>query len=72
MTLQTRYVNEYLELKHSFYRIVTYFRICHDCKNLFCFGKYDFKLWLPVLISSSIFQLINMRNNGARKYWYVL
>ncbi|RIA78753.1 hypothetical protein C1645_883037 [Glomus cerebriforme] len=49
--------------------VITYLRICCNCTRLSYFGNYDYKLWIPTLVLSSIFQLINMHNHGPRKYW---
>jgi hypothetical protein len=53
-----------------FCRMTTYLRICHE-KYIY-HGKYDYKLWLAVMIASITFSLININNHGSRKYWYVL
>ncbi|PKY48394.1 hypothetical protein RhiirA4_445320 [Rhizophagus irregularis] len=47
--------------------ITTYLRICHE--KYFDYGRYDYKLWLIVLITSTILQIINIPNHGGRKYW---
>ncbi|GES95850.1 hypothetical protein GLOIN_2v1490005 [Rhizophagus clarus] len=47
--------------------VITYLRICRGIH--FNYGKYDYKLWLIVIVGSLIIQLINLQNYGKREYW---
>ncbi|CAG8515134.1 10821_t:CDS:2 [Funneliformis mosseae] len=47
--------------------ILTYLRICRGM--FFNYGKGDYKLWSLVLFLSVIFQILNYKNHGPRKYW---
>ncbi|CAG8595897.1 1771_t:CDS:2 [Funneliformis caledonium] len=46
---------------------ITYTRVC--CEIYFEYGPYDYKLWLIVIGISATFQVINIPNHGARKFW---
>ncbi|GBB87683.1 hypothetical protein RclHR1_14170002 [Rhizophagus clarus] len=46
--------------------VITYLRICRGIH--FNYGKYDYKLWLIVIVGSLIIQLINLQNYGKREY----
>ncbi|CAG8595910.1 1772_t:CDS:2 [Funneliformis caledonium] len=46
--------------------ILTYLRICRGM--FFNYGKGDYKLWSLVLFLSVIFQILNYKNHGPRKY----
>ncbi|CAG8583069.1 5634_t:CDS:2 [Funneliformis mosseae] len=54
---------------YSIMAVATYLRICHNYDTILRFGKYDYRLWFHVFLISVIFQLVNIRNHGSRKYW---
>ncbi|CAI2174866.1 3875_t:CDS:2 [Funneliformis geosporum] len=54
---------------YSVMAVATYLRICHNYDRILRFGKYDYRLWSNVSLISVMFQLVNIRNHGSRKYW---
>ncbi|CAB4445491.1 unnamed protein product [Rhizophagus irregularis] len=60
----------FLTINLCFYAVIaviTYLRICREIN--FNYGKYDYKLWLIVIVGSIVIQLVNLQNNGKREYW---
>ncbi|RIA94340.1 hypothetical protein C1645_572104 [Glomus cerebriforme] len=47
--------------------VTTWLRVVREC--YFNWGKYDYKIWFPIIFVSFIIPLISAREFGAQKYW---